>query len=217
MNDLLIFGASRNSGYLLAQQARAQGLKLAALARPGRGEDLAGLGVTVVEGDAFNAEDCLRALALTQPRQVVSLLGGKDGTGRRIDETGNINVIAACEHHGVERALLVTSFGCGDLAPLLSAQAASLLGEALAAKSRAEVRWQQSPLAITLLRPGGLSHAEGSGRWLLHDGSRGSGATLARADLASAILALLADAATVGKVLCVSGCAIEDGGASAAL
>jgi nucleoside-diphosphate-sugar epimerase len=204
MNDLLIFGATRNSGWLLAQAARACGMKVAALARPGHGEALIRLGVTVVEGDAFEAGDCLRALALSRPRRVVSLLGGKDAAGRRIDDVGNCNVIAASEHSGVERALLVTSFGCGELYPLLSAPAEALLGEAIRAKSRAETRWRESPLPTTLLRPGELNHAKGSGRWVLHDGSTGSGAPLARADLAAAILALLFDEASAGKILCIS-------------
>ncbi|MGL6070682.1 NAD(P)H-binding protein [Craterilacuibacter sp.] len=205
MNDLLIFGATRNSGWLLAQSARARGMKVAALARPGHGEALTGLGVSVIEGDAFEAGDCLHALALSRPRRVVSLLGGKDASGRRIDDVGNCNVIAACEQYAVERALLVTSFGCGELYPMLSPQAEALLGEAIRAKSRAEARWQQSPLPTTLLRPGELSHIDGTGRWLLHDGGTGSGAPLARADLAEAILALLDDEASAGKVRCVSG------------
>ena len=211
MSDLLIFGASGNSGLLLALAAREAGLDVAALARPGRGDALKAAGVAVVTGDAFKLEDCAHALKLARPRQVVSLLGGKSADGRRVDETGNVNVIAACEDARVEHALLVTSFGCGELYPLLSAQAQAMLGEAIRAKTRAEARCRAGPLTTTLLRPGGLSNAAGCGRWQLHDGADGSGAPLPRADLALAILALLADPAQHGRTLCVSGTPADAG------
>lgn len=205
MRTLLIFGATRNSGWQLAQLAHARGLRVAALARPGRGEALHALGIQVIEGDARCLTDCQRALTVAQPDSVVSLLGGRNEDGIRVDAVGNLNVIAACETAEVTHALLVTSFGCGALFRQLSPAAVALLGDAIGAKNEAEARWQASPLLTTIVRPGGLDHGAGCGRWRLHDGSAGSGATLARADLALALLALLDAPPQHKRTLCVSG------------
>ncbi len=206
MHDLLIFGATRNSGWLLAGAARRHGLSVAAMVRPGSpAEALRELGVTVLAGDAFSEADCCAAIEAARPRWLASTLGGKSADGRRIDAAGNLNVIRAAEAvPGIERALLVTSFGCGELYPQLSPAARAALGDAIRAKNLAETRWQASPLAWTLVRPGGLSHAAATGSWCWHDGADGSGGYLARADLAAALLDLLLTGEGVRQVRCIS-------------
>lgn len=205
--DCLIFGATRNTGLALAQQLRERDARVAAMVRRGSDSDaLRAIGVSLIEGDAFNADDCRRAVAQAAPRRIVSLLGGKAADGRRIDAVGNCNVIAAADQaSGLERFVLVTSMGCGEQLALLSEPARRALGEALAAKTEAEECLRASALPWTLLRPTGLSHAAPSGHWQLLEQAGGTGAYLPRADLAAAIITVAADSRWLKRVVSVLG------------
>ena len=114
--DLLIFGATRNTGLSIARLAVGKGERVAAMARKESDvSSLKMLGVTVVRGDAFEVHDCWQTLNETRPRRVISLMGGKNAQGRRVCGEGNINVVRALEGgEPVERFLLVTSMGCGE-------------------------------------------------------------------------------------------------------
>lgn len=206
-SDWLIFGATRNTGLALAGLVRASGASVAAMLRSGSDPaPLKALGVSLIEGDAFNPADCASAVARAEPRVIVSLLGGKSADGRRIDGVGNLNVIAAAQRASrLERFLLVTSMGCGEQATLLSEPARRLLGEALAAKTEAEAGLRASALPWTVLRPTGLSHALPTGGWQLLESAGAPGAYLPRADLAAAIVEVARDPQSLRRVMSVLG------------
>ncbi|MEG2155996.1 MAG: NAD(P)H-binding protein [Burkholderiaceae bacterium] len=207
--DLLIFGATRNTGLVLARLARQSGRTVAAMVRPGSdAQALLALGVDVIEGDAFELDDCRRAVAAGQARTIVSLLGGKSSDGRRIDALGNLNVIeAAAQAPALERFVLVTSMGCGDQFERISEPARRLLGEALTAKTVAEDALRRSALPWSLLRPTGLTHEPARGRWRLMTDAPAASDYLPRADLAAAILAVIDDASWRRRVVSVLGAA----------
>ena len=193
-HDLLLFGATRNTGLRLAEQARARGERVAAMARPGSATaPLLELGVTVVEGDAFNLADCEKAIRETAPRRVVSVLGGRNPQGRRVDAEGNINVIRALEGKaGVERFVLMTSMGSGEQYADVPASTRIFLGEALLAKTEAENFLRDTRLPWSIVRPGGLSNDPAAGDFILSErADRLHGAYLSRADVAAATLAVL--------------------------
>ena len=61
--DLLIFGATRNTGLSIARLAVGKGERVAAMARKESDvSSLKMLGVTVVRGDAFEVHDCWQTL-----------------------------------------------------------------------------------------------------------------------------------------------------------
>lgn len=196
-HDLLLFGGAANTGLHLVRHARARGLSVACMIREGRDANAAAsLGATVVRGDAWLAADCRRALREAAPRAVISLLGGKDANGRRVDAAGNINAInAAAEwRHGLP-FLLLTSLGCDEQFADMPPAVQQALGEALRAKTLAERCLRASPLAWTIARPGGLSHQDGIGRYRLAASPLpGRAPYLSRSDVALAALDLLADA-----------------------
>ncbi|MFT4174247.1 MAG: NAD(P)H-binding protein [Rhodocyclaceae bacterium] len=201
--DLLVFGASGKTGVQLARHAQSRGLRVAAMLRAGRDEaDLAALAVHVLRGDAFEREDCARVIAQTRPAAIVSLLGGRDAQGRRIDTVGNINVIDAAQGWQADaRLLLLTSMGCDEQFQYMPPQVQQLLGEALHAKTEAERHLRHSTLRWTIVRPGGLADAPGVGRYRASEQMpMDAGAYLSRADVALATLDLLAASAHVGKV-----------------
>lgn len=194
--DLLLFGATRGVGFLLAEQARARGESVAVMARPGSDiSRLRALGVKITEGDAFNLPDCEAALRAASPKRAISVLGGKNPQGRRVDAEGNINVIHALENFGsIERFVLMTSLGCGEQYNGMSGNAKKYLGEALCAKTVAENVLRKSELPWSIVRPGGLSNEPPSGDFcLLEEADRSRSGYVARADVATATFAVLND------------------------
>jgi nucleoside-diphosphate-sugar epimerase len=204
-HDILIFGGAANTGLKLVLHARARGLRVACMVRPQRdSSQLQRLGVTVLPGDALHAADCQAAMHAAQPAAVISLLGGKNADGQRVDASGNIHAIdAAVAWQEQLRFLLVTSIGCDEQADWLSPQARALLGPALQEKTRAEHYLRASRLRWSIVRPAGLSHAQGCGRYQLI-GQRPAAALggLSRSDAALAVLDGLNER-RVGQVLTV--------------
>jgi uncharacterized protein YbjT (DUF2867 family) len=207
-HDLLVFGAGGKTGVWLVRLARARGLRVAAVLRPGRDDgELAPLASRVLRGDAFVPGDCARAIADAQPAAVVSLLGGRDARGRRVDALGNINVIDGARAWRPDtRLLLLTSMGCDEQFALMPPPLQRMLGEALHAKTEAERYLRASGLRWTILRPGGLTDLPGLGRYHLTPGvPSDTDAYVPRQDVALAALDLLADPASMQQALTLSG------------
>lgn len=195
-HDLLLFGGSGKTGLQLIHHAKAQGKNVACLLRPGRDSGpLDELGVTVIRGDAFELADCERALQQASPRAIVSLLGGKDASGRRVDATGNINVINAVQRHQPHaRFILFTSMGCDEQYDYLPPAVQQALHDALMAKTQAEHHLRQTTLNWCIVRPGGLNDSTGQGQYQRVPAPMPGTATyISRSDAALATLDLLAD------------------------
>lgn len=194
--DLLLFGATRNTGLHIARLATNRGEKIAAMVRAG--SDVSGLkklGARILEGDAFDVNDCIQAIDQASPRRVVSLMGGRNGQGRRVCGEGNINVIRALENSGpVQRFVLVTSMGCGEQFDGLNGNVKKFLGEALLAKTEAEDYLRLSGLPWTIVRPGGLNNEPPTGSFYLSDRpDRSRQGYISREDVAAAVLSILDD------------------------
>ncbi|AZN35211.1 NAD(P)-dependent oxidoreductase [Iodobacter ciconiae] len=190
MHDVLIFGASRGLGLCLAKACVVRGEKVAAMVRAESDTAaLSGLGVTLIGGDAFNLDDCMAAIRQAGAKRVISVLGGKNAAGRRVDAVGNLNVIEALEAEAPQtRFLLGTSLGCGDQWDTLAEGARRMLGEAIQAKNQAEQRLAQSALRWMVARPAGLNHQSATGRYRVLAERDDAGNYLPRADVASAML-----------------------------
>lgn len=205
--DLLIFGATRNTGLLIAQQAHKHGYSIAAMARSESDKAaLEEMNVQIVEGDAFSQADCLNAFNLCQPKSVISTLGGKNKEGKRIDSIGNINVIQAALSYKqpIDRFILMTSMGCGDQYEHISEQARTFLGEALRAKTEAENLLQASSLPWTIARPGGLNHEAPTGQFKLNtQPDPKQSAYLSRSDVAAAILQIFNDKGYLRQIVTI--------------
>ena len=204
--DLLLFGATRNTGLHIARLAAKRGDKISAMVRAGSDASaLKKLGVRVLEGDAFEVDDCMEAIDQASPRRVVSLMGGKNLEGRRVCGEGNINVIRALENsQPVERFVLVTSMGCGEQFAGLNENVKKFLGEALLAKTEAEDYLRLSGLNWSIVRPGGLSNEPATGTFfLLEAPDRNRQGYVSREDVATAVLAILDDDAYLYRAMTV--------------
>ncbi len=204
--DLLIFGATRNTGLHIAALATEQGERVMAMVRKSSDATaLENLGITVIRGDAFSLDDCFQAVAQSKPRRVVSLMGGKNQQGRRICAIGNIHVAEALSgHEGLERFLLVTSMGCGDQYAGTNEMVKQFLGGALRAKTRAEDYLRSTNLPWTIVRPGGLNDTPATGRFHLSEQpDRSLKGYLSRWDVALAVLQVLDAPAWLHRIVTV--------------
>lgn len=199
MPALIIAGATKGVGLELARLERARGRTVVALARPSSDHAaLDALGVTVFTGDALSPEDVRALFEDEHPDcDVVSTLGGGSADGRWADDTGNINLIDAASAFGLRgRFVLVTSIGCGEMAPFRSERAIAAFGAAVDAKTRAEEHLRRSGLAWTILRPGGLRSEPATGRGILSTDPEMHG-FIHRADVAELAARILRDGRTL--------------------
>jgi putative NADH-flavin reductase len=204
--DLLVFGASKNTGLLVATLAAKRGEKVAAMVRAGSDASvLESIGTSIIRGDAFSLDDCFRAIETSIPRRVISLMGGKNQNGRRICAIGNIHVTdALLSYRTLEHFLLVTSMGCGEQYAGTSEKVKQFLGEALRAKTRAEDYLKSTTLPWTIVRPGGLTNEPATGQYFLSENpDRIHKGYLSRGDVAQAIVDVLNDPQWLNKAVSV--------------
>ncbi len=160
MTPWLIFGAGGNGvGALTLEYALAEQRQVIALVRnPDAADRLRKKGVQIYLGDACDAAAVDRVCkAAGAAATVVSSMGGAQ------DYLAHRTVIDAAEKSGIARMILVSSLGCGDSWPFLSARARSAFGQAVREKSLAESWLQTSTLDYAILRPGGLLNGNATG------------------------------------------------------
>jgi uncharacterized protein YbjT (DUF2867 family) len=200
VRPVLIFGASRGVGLALAQLLRTRNVPVFAMLRSQSAKsDLENLGVQTVFGDAFSKPDVARAfMHLPAGGDVVSTLGGRSDDGRYVDHEGNINVIDQAAARPVERLVLVTSIGCGEMAPFRSERAIAAFGAAVDAKTLAEEHLKRTIPSATILRPGGLRSEPATGRGILSTDQQMHG-FINRSDVAELVARALCDPETKGR------------------
>lgn len=193
MKCALILGASRGTGLLTAQQLRRQGWQLHCLLRPDSDDSaLQTLNAQIIRGDANDPDSISRALAATGKGAIIlSTLSGRNAHNGWTEDSAHQHLFAQAGAWEPARVVLVTSIGCGEMAPYRSEAAIRAFGDAVDAKTRAEISLRNSGLPYTILRPGGLRDGQASGNAILSTDPQLHG-FVQRADLA----ALMISAAT---------------------
>lgn len=200
MHPVLIFGASRGVGLALAQLLRSRAVPVFAMLRSQAAKtQLEQLGVQIVYGDAFSKADIARAfMCLPAGGNVVSTLGGRTEDGRYVDDEGNINVIDQATASRIDRFVLVTAIGCGEMAPYRSERAIAAFGATVDAKTRAEEHLRRTFPSATIVRPGGLRSEPATGRGILSTDREMHG-FINRSDVAELVARVLCDPETSGR------------------
>ena len=201
MMRIFLAGASRGVGREVAKQLVVAGYSVTALLRGQTGEgELAAMGVSVVKGDALEADTMARAIASCSPEAVISTVGGlPDDSGVRVDYVGNKNLIDGAKAAGVKRFILVSSIGADDSAQALPAQALETLGSVLKEKERAEAYLAKSGLSYTVIRPGGLLSQPATGQEYLTEDAA-AGGSIPRSAVANLIVQCLDSDRAVNKI-----------------
>lgn len=181
---------------LLHPLLRARGDEVRALIRdPGQSDEVGAVGAEPVYCD-LEAEDDV-STAVGDADAVVFAAGAGPGSGlerkRTMDLGGAVKLINAAKANGVERYVMVSAMG----AAAAPAEGGDVFGEYLRAKAKADEALAESGLGFTIVRPGGLTDDEPTGRILLGEGL--DAGEIPRADVAAVIAAGLHTPATVGK------------------
>ncbi|MBT4740819.1 MAG: SDR family oxidoreductase [Rhodospirillaceae bacterium] len=197
--DVLIFGATRNTGLETAKILVERGDSVAAFVRETSDVTaLKGLSVTLVTGDALDAPSVSAAFVGRSYDAVVSTLSGSV-RNTAVDSQGNINVFMAAEKAGVKRLVLVTAIGAGGTDGVLQEGARRFLKPVFDAKTQAENDLMARDLKWTILRPGQLPEGPATGKGLLSEDQNLMG-RITMGELAALIVKALNDDTTIGKI-----------------
>jgi uncharacterized protein YbjT (DUF2867 family) len=156
----------------------------------------AGAEPAVVDLEHAGVDDVARAI--TGSDAVVFAAGAGPGSGPARKETmdygGAVKLIAAAKQAGVSRYVIVSSMGANP-----DASGDDTFSVYLRAKGRADDAVRTSGLDATVVRPGGLTNAAGTGRVRL-GGSLPRG-QVTRDDVAAVLAAVLDSPNTVGRTV----------------
>jgi uncharacterized protein YbjT (DUF2867 family) len=198
--SVLIFGATRGTGFQVARLLRKQGDAVTVLVRESSDASaLEAIGAAIVRGNALDRAAVDAAFASGNFRAAVNTLGGKRGELPRPDIEGTRQISAGAKQAGVHRVLMVTAIGAGDSQSAVVPHVLKVLGEVLDMKTQAETILQDSGLGYTILRPGGMTDDPASGTAIKTEDHNLMG-VINRADLAALIVACIDDDATSGKI-----------------
>lgn len=199
---VLIFGATRNTGFEVAKLLAQRGQRVTAAVRPSSDRSLAeGLGVNFVVADAMDAEAVHAAVASADFQAIITTIGCFRCEPPP-DYIGNRNIIDAAKANGVSRVILITTIGTGESAEYTNLLSRLALSKILPLKEQAEDYLRASGLGFTIIRPGGLlpNDKPSTGNGQLYDDVSTFG-FIHRRDLAEVIVAALDDDRTIGKTL----------------
>ncbi len=194
--EVAIAGAHGKIGLLLGKLLVEQGHTVLGLIRnPEQEGDLHAIGVEPVICDLEGDHDV--AAAVSGVDAVVFAAGAGSGSGvarkRTMDFEGAVKLIEAAKAEGVRRYAIVSAMGAASP----PAEGGDVFGEYLRAKADADAALRASGLDYTVVRPGGLTDAPGTG--LVSVGERLDRGEIPRADVAALLAAVLVTPNTIGK------------------
>jgi uncharacterized protein YbjT (DUF2867 family) len=197
---VIVFGGNRATGLEVVKTLVARGEKVTVMVRPTSDvSELKALGVNIVEGDAMDAEQTLKAAGSAYFAAAVSTLGGGTDPNARPDFIGNKNAVDAAVATKIPRFVLVTVIGTGTSAEAAPSFSQFVLRKVLPLKEQAENYLIASGLKYTVIRPGGLLMRPAEGKSILtEDASKFS--WMIRADLGKLTADAVYDDAAVNKV-----------------
>jgi uncharacterized protein YbjT (DUF2867 family) len=196
MSTVAIAGGHGKIALILGELLAGRGDTVRGLIRnPDQEADLRAAGIEPVLCDLEAEADV--AAAIRGADAVVFAAGAGPGSGdarkETVDKGGAVKLIEAAKAEGIARYLIVSSMGA-DKAPEDGAEG---FGAYLRAKFEADEALRASGLDYTVVRPGGLTDDEGTGKVRIA-ASTGRG-QIPRADVAAVLLACLDQPRSIGK------------------
>ncbi|MGO2658583.1 SDR family oxidoreductase [Mycetocola reblochoni] len=195
MSTIVIAGGHGHIGLLLARQLRDAGDEPVALIRnPDHAEEVTAAGAEPLILDLENIEAHELAAAISGADAVVFAAGAGPNSGPErkltVDRDGAILLAAAAQLAGVDRFVMISAMAADDY----DADSDDVFQIYLKAKADADRALRNSDLDWTIIRPGGLTDDEPTGRVTIAE-STGRG-TIPRADVAALVVASLAEPET---------------------
>lgn len=156
-DGVLVFGATGQLGSDIVKRLVAKGETVTVFVRPNSDRArLAGLKVSITEGDAMNGAAVAAATTAARPRVTINAIGRR-GNQWGFWDTTQINITAAAQTAGVKELIFVSSIGVGDSAGAYTPEARERTKVAHAERFIAEENVKASGLAYSILRIGGIS------------------------------------------------------------
>jgi putative NADH-flavin reductase len=208
MSRILVMGATGGTGRLLVSQALAQGHDVTALVRdPSR---LPSADRLRVLAGSITGDDATLAAAVRGQDAVISTLGaGKSFTSGGLIAAAVPKIVRAMEGEGMRRLVFTSAFGVGEthrdtpLVPRIFIRL--MLQDIYRDKLAGETVLRASALDWTIVYPTGLADRPATGRHRAGERLALRGfPTIARADLATFLLAQVADATYLRKGVLVT-------------
>ena len=198
---VFVLGGTRGTGLEVVRLLEAQNRPVTALVRESSNlEALNETSASLVTGDAMDKASIDAAMATGQFAAVVSTLSGTEAGGWVVDSTGNINGVKAAKDAGIEKFILISSIGVGDSEGALPPAVVTALEIPFREKGKAEDFLKNSGLNYTIIRPGGLTNKEASGKGVLVEDPTVTG-IISRAELARLAVESIDDVKTTDKIL----------------
>lgn len=193
---VLVIGSTRGTGRLLVERLVADGHDVRGMIRdPDQADAVRQLGGTPVEGDLEGDLD----EAFDDVEAVAFCAGSGSSTGSdatlRVDLYGAIRTVDLAVERGVRRYVMLSSIAAGD--PLRGSEK---IRHYLAAKHAADRVLLTSGLDATVVRPGGLTDDEPTGRVQVGVPTLDDRGSIPRGDVAAVLAGCLEDDGTIGSV-----------------
>ena len=204
--NITVFGATGTIGRLVVEQALTAGHHVTAFTRDAARVTMSHDRLHVVEGDVTDPEGCLPAVKGADA-VVVALGAGRKGVVR---EAGTRAVVAAMQEAGVRRLVCQSTLGVGSSRPNLDLvwkylMFGLLLRPAYADHVRQEAVVKASDLDWTTVRPSAFTDTSpGPVRDGFGGSERGLRLKIARADVASFVLAQVRDETYLRRAVSLS-------------
>ncbi len=199
-SNVIIFGATRNTGLEVAKIILNSGGKVTAVVRPtSNTEDIQSIGANIITGDALDKASVENAFSQSNYSAVVTTIGCYR-CDPKPDYLGNKNIFDVAQNAGVKRVILVSTIGAGDSYDTIPSLVKRTLKDVLPLKTKAENYLRDSLLDFTIIRPGGLRSEPATMNGYLSKSNKAFG-VINREDLAILIVKTLDDDNTIGHTL----------------
>jgi putative NADH-flavin reductase len=196
---LVIFGATGGTGIPLVQKALEAGHSVTALVRTPSKLTISHAALTVVQGDATNAQDVINTIA-PDTEAVISVLGPVKGQPANMISSAAQNILTAMTQRDVNRLIWMTGAGVrfpqdkpGLMDHVMGFLLKTMAGDVLAESEKAVRAVQASDRKWTIVRVPRLTSNPATGAFRVGWVGVNTGMQITRADSATFILQELAE------------------------
>ncbi len=204
MDKLVIFGATGGVGQHAVRQALSEEYEVVAFVRSPEKLTLEDEHLTVIQGDAFDAEAV--AQAIEGADMVVSTLGTpKDSDIENPISVMVKNIVAGMTKHNVKRIVYTASAGVdGEIQGERGQQVMTYLKPYLIDHNKSIDAIKEAGLTYTIIRPMGLTDDEPKRRYALsYDDVPEAAQSISRDDVANAVIMAIPNANFMGQSIAV--------------
>ncbi len=199
MPRIVVIGGHGRTGLLIVEKLLKTGAEVVATIRnPRQMAALVKLGAEVFMLDLETSPLADIVMACRGADAVVFAAGSAEGEGSAIDRRGTLRTVRAAEKAGVERYVSISSIGASTGMSTRGFDAE--MKDYYAAKRAGGKIIRASRLAWTILEPGPLTDARGTGKITLSTAALEL-KSIPRADVAATVVAVLAEPKSAGLAL----------------